>query len=143
MAAELASELSEITEHCAFENGGRPVKWLGDGIMFYFREPEGAVRATLTMVRRVPLAGLPSAHAGIAAGPVIIQDGDYFGRTVNIAARLAAHAGGGQVLVTDEVVSLVGDGGVSFRDRGTIELKGIERPVHVHQPVVRCSKGKF
>jgi adenylate cyclase len=136
VAAELAAELGAITERCAFENGGRPVKWLGDGVMFYFPEAEGALHATLAMVKRVPDAGLPSAHAGIAAGPVIIQDGDYFGRTVNIAARLAAHARGGQVLVTDQVITLVGDRSVSFRDLGTMELKGIGRPVHVHEPVV-------
>jgi class 3 adenylate cyclase len=136
VAAEFAGELGGITEHCAFENGGRPVKWLGDGVMFFFPEPQSAVHATLTMVQRVPDAGLPLPHAGIAAGPVIIQDGDYFGRTVNIAARLAAHASGGQVLVTDELTRLVGDGSVSFRDLGTMELKGIERPVRVHQPVV-------
>jgi class 3 adenylate cyclase len=40
---------------------------------------------------------------GVAAGPVVVQGGDYFGRTVNLAARIAAHASAGQVLVSQSV----------------------------------------
>ena len=51
-------------------------------------------------------AGRPApAHVGLHAGPVVFQDGDYFGRTVNLAARIAGHAGPGEVLVSDEVVA--------------------------------------
>jgi len=49
-------------------------------------------------LRRIAQAGLPPAHVGLHAGPVVFQDGDYFGRTVNLAARIAAPAGPGQVL---------------------------------------------
>jgi class 3 adenylate cyclase len=49
------------------------------------------------------VAGLPPAHVGVAAGPVVVQGGDYFGRTVNLAARIAAHAAAGQVLVSQRV----------------------------------------
>ena len=51
------------------------------------------------------LAGLPPARVGLHAVPVVFQDGDYFGRTVNLAARIAGHAGPGQVLVSDQVVA--------------------------------------
>ena len=76
----------------ARERGGVPAKWLGDGVMSYFREPAGAVLAALEMVEELPAAGLPPAHVGVAAGPVVVQGGDYFGRTVNLAARIAGHA---------------------------------------------------
>jgi hypothetical protein len=45
--------------------------------MFYFRDPAGAVLAALRMVDGFPAAGLPSAHVGVAAGPVAVQGGDY------------------------------------------------------------------
>jgi len=108
-----------------------PVKWLGDGVMSWFREPGGAVLAALGMVAEVPRAGLPPAHVGVAAGPVVVQGGDYFGRTVNLAARIAAHAGAGQVLVSESVARSASPPGVTFVDRGELALKGIARPVRL------------
>jgi hypothetical protein len=58
---------------------GRPVRWLGDGGMFVFREPADAVRAALEMVAQAPGAGLPPTHIGIHSGPVAFQDGDVYG----------------------------------------------------------------
>jgi hypothetical protein len=57
--------------------------------MVHFREPAGAVLAALGLVEELPAAGLPPAHVGVAAGPVVVQGGDYFGRTVNLAASPA------------------------------------------------------
>jgi adenylate cyclase len=62
----------------------------------------------------------------------VIQDGDYFGRTVNLAARIAGQAGAGQVLVTDEVVA-AGSGAVRFEALGPVRLKGFTRPVRLHR----------
>jgi class 3 adenylate cyclase len=66
------------------------VKLLGDGVMFHFPEPAQAVwcGVGLELVDRIPRAGLPQAQVGLPSGPVVFQDGDYFGRTVNIAARI-------------------------------------------------------
>ena len=57
--------------------------------MFYFPNPGDRVLAALDMVEGLPAAGLPPAHVGCTHGPVVFQEGDYFGRTVNIAARIA------------------------------------------------------
>jgi class 3 adenylate cyclase len=130
-AAELAASLAVLVERLAREQGGTPVKWLGDGVMLHFREPAGAVASALAMVRRVPEAGLPPAHVGVAAGPVVVQGGDYFGRTVNLASRVAAHARGGQVLVTDAVAAVAAPDGVAYRDLGELQLKGFTAPVRV------------
>jgi adenylate cyclase len=132
-AAELAGRLGDLVQRGARSHGGRPVKWLGDGVMCYFRDPTGAVPAALGLVEEVPKAGLPPAHVGVAAGPVIAQDGDYYGRTVNLAARLAGHARAGQTLVEDDVVQLTGREAVRFEERGTVELKGLPRPVRIHE----------
>jgi adenylate cyclase len=83
------------------------------------------------MVRRVPEAGLPQAHVGVAAGPVVVQGGDYFGRTVNLASRVAARAEAGQVLVTDAVAQAPAPDGVTYSDLGELHLKGFTAPVRV------------
>ena len=87
VAAELAQALAILVNRSSREHGGVPVKWLGDGVMVHFRDPARAVLAALGMVEQLPEAGLPPAHVGVAAGPVVVQGGDYFGRTVNLAAR--------------------------------------------------------
>jgi len=132
-AAELAGRLAVLVDRSAREHGGVPVKWLGDGVMVWFREPAGAVLAALGMVEEVPGAGLPAAHVGVAAGPVVVQGGDYFGRTVNLAARIAARASAGQVLVTQSVVETASPQGVRFVELGEVRLEGISRPVRVFE----------
>lgn len=127
-SARLASELARMVDTVAVDAGGQPVKWLGDGVMVHFRDPAAAVEATLAMVERAPEVGLP-AHAGIAAGPVVVQDGDYFGRTVNLAARISAVADEGRTLVNGAVVDVAAPRGFGFREMGAVELKGFAEPV--------------
>jgi adenylate cyclase len=130
-AAELAGSLAVLVERSSRAHGGTPVKWLGDGVMLHFRDPPGAVEAALAMVGEVPQAGLPPAHVGVAAGPVVVQGGDYFGRTVNLASRVAGRAHAGQVLVTAGVAEAPAPDGVSYADLGDLQLKGFSAPVHV------------
>jgi adenylate cyclase len=131
-AAELATRLATLVRGSSREHEGQPVKWLGDGVMFYFPNPGDGVLAALDMVERLPAAGLPPAHVGIHAGPVVFQDGDYFGRTVNIAARIAEYARPGEVLVSQEVVDATALDGVDVTTIGPIELKGVSEPLNLH-----------
>jgi adenylate cyclase len=124
-AAELAVRLAGLVRRSALEHDGTPVKWLGDGVMFYFRAPGDAVVAAVEMVEVVGRQGLPPAHVGIHAGPVVFQDGDYFGRTVNLAARMAEYARPGEVVVSQEVVDAAQGGPVTFTEIGPVELKGV------------------
>jgi class 3 adenylate cyclase len=130
-AARLAEALAVLVGRSAREHGGVPVKWLGDGVMLHHREPAGAVLAALQMVAQLPESGLPPAHVGVAAGPVVVQGGDYFGRTVNLAARIAGHAGAGQVLVSQRVVESAPPEGVTFVELGELRLEGFARPVRL------------
>ena len=130
-AAALAETLAVLVNRSSREHGGVPVKWLGDGVMIHHREPAGAVLSALGLVAQLPEAGLPPAHVGVAAGPVVVQGGDYFGRTVNLAARIAAHAGAGQVLVSQRVAEAAPPGGVVFTEAGEVELKGFAHPVRL------------
>ncbi|HYU91927.1 MAG TPA: adenylate/guanylate cyclase domain-containing protein [Actinomycetota bacterium] len=76
----------------------------------------------------------PSAgHVGVAAGPVVANGGDYFGRTVNLASRIAGRAGTGQVLVSESVANAaVPD--VRFVELGEVNLKGFTKPAKVFEP---------
>ncbi|HEX2142288.1 MAG TPA: adenylate/guanylate cyclase domain-containing protein [Candidatus Limnocylindria bacterium] len=131
-AADLAASVNRLVTRTSLDHGGRPVKWLGDGVMVYFREPGGGVMAALDMVEGVGAVGLPPAHVGLHAGPVLFQEGDYFGRTVNIASRIADYARPGEVLVTQEVVDLSSEMGCRFSEIGPVELKGVEGTVQLH-----------
>ncbi|MGZ4126048.1 MAG: adenylate/guanylate cyclase domain-containing protein, partial [Actinomycetota bacterium] len=132
-AAETAATFGRLVQSSAQRHGGRTIKWLGDGVMLYFPDPNEAVASALELAYSVPAAGLPPADTGIDAGPVILQDGDYFGRTVNTAARIASRAGPGQVLVSDAVARSVKDRAVRFVDVGPVELKGLPRPIRLHR----------
>jgi adenylate cyclase len=131
-AAELAAKLATVVRGASRDHGGQPVKWLGDGVMFYFPNPGDGVVAALDMVEGVAADALPPARVGIHAGPVVFQEGDYFGRTVNIAARIADVARPGEVLVSQEVVDAADLDGVGLTAIGPIELKGVSEPLSLH-----------
>lgn len=131
-AADLSASLASLVQRVSQHHGGSPVKYLGDGVMFFFKEPGAAVVSALEMVEEAPAEGLPPAHVGLHAGPVVQQDGDYYGRTVNVAARIAGRAGPDEVLVSEEVAQLSGgSSGVRFEDLGPVELKNVSRPIRL------------
>jgi adenylate cyclase len=130
-AAALADRLGRLVQRTSIAYGGRPVKFLGDGVMFVFPEPGPAVLAALDMIEGAPAAGLPPAHIGIAAGPVIFQEGDYYGQTVNLAARISDYARPGEVLVSEAVVDAAGLPGEMFSSVGSVALKGVSTPVRL------------
>ncbi len=128
----MAEQLGRLVQRTSIQHGGRPVKWLGDGVMLYFRDPGPGVVAALDMVDGVTDAGLPPAHVGLHAGPVLFQEGDYFGQTVNLASRIAEYARPGEVLVTQAVVDASANGGATFTEIGPVELKGVSGTTHLH-----------
>jgi class 3 adenylate cyclase len=127
-AAGLAAGLSELVHRASGAYEGEAVKLLGDGIMFHFRDPAQAVASGLDLVVRAEELGLPPARLGINAGPVVFRDGDYFGRTVNVAARIADYARPKEVLVSAAVVEHA-SGEAAFEPIGEIVLKGLSEPV--------------
>jgi adenylate cyclase len=130
-AADLAATVARLVQRSSVRHGGRPIKWLGDGVMFYFDAPGPGVRAALEMVDGLAVAGLPPAHVGLHAGPVLFQEGDYFGQTVNLAARIADYARPGEVLVSQAVADASNENGIAFGDIGPVELKGVSGTMHL------------
>lgn len=130
-AADLATTVARLVQRSSVQHGGKPIKWLGDGVMFYFADPGPGVLAALEMVDGLAAAGLPPAHVGLHAGPVLFQEGDYFGQTVNLSARIADYARQGEVLVTQAVADATHETGIAFSDIGPVELKGVSGTVHL------------
>jgi len=131
-AADLAERLGGLVRRSSQAHGGAPVKWLGDGVMFFFPAPGQSVVSALDMVDGAATQGLPPARVGIHAGPVVFQEGDYFGRTVNIASRIAEYARPGEVVVSQAVVDTAEGAPVAFTRIGPVELKGVSGPLLLH-----------
>lgn len=123
VAMSMAARLAELAELSTSRHHGRVVKLLGDGAMLHFREPLDAARGALHLVGAIGESDLPAARGGVHAGTVIERDGDFFGRTVNVAARVAAEARPGQVLVSDAIAELPAHD-LGFASLGPRELKG-------------------
>ncbi len=132
-AARVSLKLAELVNDIASHHRGAVVKMLGDGVHFHFKDPHDAVMASLEIVDRVHPAGLPSAHIGVNAGPMIYDEGDYFGRTVNIASRIASQAGPDRVFVGEDVLRHITPSGFHLVEVGAFELKGIAQPLTLYE----------
>ncbi|MBF4162887.1 adenylate/guanylate cyclase domain-containing protein [Nocardioides acrostichi] len=114
---------------------GQVVKTGGDSFMVAFRDPRSAVLAARRIQRQLARTLDPRlrlnrirVRIGVHCGVVVSRDGDYFGRNVAMAARVAALADGGEVLLTDDVREAVEgaeDARMRFEDLGSVELKGL------------------
>ena len=96
----------------------------GDGFFATFDGPARAIRCAQAIVTAVRPLGL-EVRAGLHTGEVERADGKVAGIAVNIGARVAAKANGGEVLVSGTVRDLVAGSGLEFDDRGMAELKGV------------------
>jgi adenylate cyclase len=132
-AADLAAGLATVVQNAAQAHGGRAVKWLGDGVMFHFADSRNAILSGLDLVEQTEEAMSVPARIGINAGAVVAQEGDYFGRTVNIASRIADYARPHEVLVSDDAKQHAGDGAVEFELVGDVQLKGVAQAVRLHR----------
>jgi adenylate cyclase len=136
VAVGFASTLQREAEAVAATNDGRLVKLLGDGAMLRFPDAERGLEAALALVRALSVEGSVSAHAGVHTGPVIERDLDLFGRTVNLASRLAEAAGPNEVLVSQAVMEAVDHPDVRFERADVAVLKGIREPIPLFRAVV-------
>ena len=129
-AVEPALAAFEMTAaDAAASRGGRLVKLIGDAAMFIAPDADGAVDATVEIVRAVGGDDrLRGARGGVAHGELLHRDGDYFGDPVNLAARLANAAPTGAVFVDGATAKRIGDAAVS---EGPRHLAGFTDPIEV------------
>ncbi|HVL94348.1 MAG TPA: adenylate cyclase regulatory domain-containing protein [Solirubrobacteraceae bacterium] len=123
--ADRLLELADVHVH----RPARVVKTIGDAVMLVSREPRPLAESLLDLVDAAEADGaLPSLRAGFAFGPALPRAGDWYGGTVNLAARLCQRARPGAVLTTNAGQAALGDG-YDFSPAGFKRLKGIAEPV--------------
>ena len=130
-AAALADRFGRSMAEVAEARGGELIKTIGDAVMIRHADPSEAVALGLAAAHEVIAGhGFPAVRVGMHHGPAIERGGDWFGATVNLAARVAALAAGGEVLVTQAVRERAGDiEGVEFESRGEQRIRNVALPV--------------
>jgi adenylate cyclase len=128
-AAHAATSLHALALDAARDRQGRVVKLVGDGVILRYATAGDAVSSVVDLMSAIRAAGLPPAHAGIAAGPIVTRDGDIYGHTVNLASRIASRAAPGELLVPSDVAAAASEQGFECEDAGEADLKGVPDPV--------------
>jgi len=127
-----------VVRNALADSGGREVKHTGDGIMASFVSAAGAIRCAIQVQRELEKHAQANpdrqlkVRVGAAAGEPVEQNNDLFGSTVQLAARLCAHAQPEQILVSNAIAELCIGKGLSFEDIGEVTLKGFGSPVRAH-----------
>jgi len=135
LAVDLLRQVGQGLEPVVAEEGGRVVKRLGDGLMAVFADADSAVEAACrgnAALQAIECDGYrPRMRAGVHVGRPRKLGGDYFGVDVNIAARVAAAAGAGEVLVSEAARDRLDDG-VPLRRRWRFSAKGAPKDLRVY-----------
>jgi class 3 adenylate cyclase/pimeloyl-ACP methyl ester carboxylesterase len=113
---------------------GREISTTGDGFFATFDGPARAIHCAQAIIDAARTVGL-DVRAGIHTGECEVRGDDYGGIAVHVGARVAALAGADQVLTTSTVKDLVAGSGISFKDHGAHQLKGIPEPRHLYEVV--------
>ena len=116
---------------------GAHLKTIGDALMLRVPDPGAAVLLGLRIAHDLMHAhGAPTIRVGLHHGPAVARDGDYFGATVNLAARVSGLAAGGEVLLTGHTAALAPDlPGVFYEPRGRQALRNVREPVELFAAV--------
>jgi len=148
---EVLREHERIVREALKAHGGSEIKAMGDGFMASFSSATGALECAIAMQRALadwnagvgaglvpPEDAASSAptirvRIGLNAGEPIAEEKDLFGTAVNLAARIAAKAEGGEILASDVVRQLVAGKGFLFADRGDVALRGFEEAVRLYE----------
>ena len=108
-AADVAIRFTKASARLADQHGVRLVKSMGDGVMLRGDDAGRLVRLGLVMQAELAgVDGLPPIHAGAHTGHAVERGGDWFGATVNLAARVSDSARGGELLLTEATVAAAG-----------------------------------
>jgi len=126
---DIVERFEETAYDTVAARDGRVVKLIGDEVMFVVRDPAAACEVALTLFGRFASDPAVTPRGGLAWGDVLYRGGDYYGPTVNLAARVAQIAVPGELLVTTDVAAHARRDAVRFEPAGKRMLKGFEDPV--------------
>jgi class 3 adenylate cyclase len=137
-AREVLRTYERIVREDLWTHGGSEVKTTGDGFMASFASATRALECAVAMQRAFASHNETAqepirVRVGLNAGEPIAEEKDLFGTAVILAARIAAKAEGGEILVSDVVRQLVAGKGFLFSDRGDVALRGFEDPVRLYE----------
>ena len=114
----------------------RVIKTIGDEVMIVGQDPAELTDWAVGFQRL--WQERPTPRIGIHQGVTLYRDGDYFGRDVNLAARVVARARGGEVLVSDTVMdAITAEDHLRFENIGQVKLKGFDEPVRLCRASLR------
>jgi class 3 adenylate cyclase len=135
---DVLREHERITRETLRQYGGVEVKTMGDGFMASFGSTTQAVECAIALQRKFAAysdgADEPLAvRVGINAGEPIEEEGDLFGATVILASRIAAQAGGGEILIPEPVRHLLAGKAYIYADRGHTTPKGFDDAVRLFE----------
>ena len=136
VALELLRQVASAVEPAIAQHGGRVVKRLGDGHMAVFPDPQTAVEAACDVQARMESVEVdghrPALRAGVHVGTPRKMAADYLGVDVNVAARVAAAADGGEVLVSGAALAGVDTDAFEAKRRRRFKAKGAPRELEVY-----------
>ncbi len=137
-AQELVRRHNTVVRNALKKHSGDEVKHTGDGIMASFPVASGALACAVAIQRALAEENASAKTAGrvrigLSAGEPVAEEGDLFGSTVQLAARVCAKADAGQIMVSNVVRELAMGKGFLFADLGDFVPKGFENPVHVYE----------
>ncbi len=133
-AADVVTRYAEIIDVLLYP-GVRLVDRVGDEALIVASEASELLTTAIAFRKAVEQEPLfPAVHVGLHAGTAVKKDGRFFGKALNLTARVASHASGGQILCTRDVVSRTNEkSGVTFCSIGRIQFKNIRDPVDVYE----------
>lgn len=132
-AAALIERFEQLTRD-SLTDGGRLVKTIGDAVMLVFTTPDAALDGVARLVQAcVAEPGCPLPRAGLHQGTAVERGGDYIGGSVNLAARVAGQAHGGQVVATHSVAEAARRHDIRVVDLGAFELRNLSAPVELFE----------
>ena len=116
-------------------SGANVAKRIGDAVMFVTNAPGIACALALELIEACARERLPKLRVGLAVGDVIVRQGDFYGPTVNLAARLVASAEPGTALTDAALYGRLSRvrAGYGFAPAGRFQLAGFDEPVEVYQ----------
>ena len=129
-AADVATRFQHAVRRLAERHRAVVVKSLGDGAMVRADDAADAVRLGIALANG--LDGLPPVRVGVNTGSAVERDGDFFGSSVNLAARLSQAARGGEVLLTDATRAAVRRARPQLEERGPRTFRNARDPVVVY-----------
>jgi class 3 adenylate cyclase/YHS domain-containing protein len=138
-AADLASAFFDHVRDLLGDHGAEEVKTIGDAIMVRCAEASQAVQLGLRIVEGIRDGPqFPVVRVGMDTGPATERKGDWFGNTVNLAARVSGAAGGDEVLITQATREALPDPPqVELVGRGEQRFKNVREPVRLYRALPR------